>query len=104
MLRSRQARFKVETLDERLEARPASSEKGPERAHQRGAAAQTLWVGLERIGEEQREILLLKELEGFRYSEIAQILESPDGTVASCLYHARHALKEALVSQSVEYP
>ena len=104
MLRSRQARFKMETLDERLEARPASSEKGPERAHQRSAARETLWLGLEQIGDERREILVLKELEGFRYSEIAQILEIPEGTVASRLYHARHALKDALVDQGVEYP
>jgi RNA polymerase sigma-70 factor (ECF subfamily) len=48
--------------------------------------------------------LVLKELEGFRYSEIAQILEIPEGTVASRLYHARHALKDVLVEQSVEYP
>jgi len=104
MLRSRKARFKVETLDERLEARPASSEKGPKRARQRGTAAETLWTGLERIGEEHREILVLKELEGFRYSEIAQILDIPEGTVASRLYHARNALRDALVGQGVEYP
>ena len=104
MLRSRQARFKVETLDERLEARPADSEKGPERAHQRGRARERLWKGLEQIGDEHREILVHKELEGFRYSEIAQILEIPEGTVASRLYHARRALKQALVSQGVEYP
>ena len=104
MLRNRQARFKMETLDERLEARPASSEKGPERAHQRTAARETLWLGLEQIGDEHREILVLKELEGFRYSEIAQILEIPEGTVASRLYHARHALKDALAEQGVEYP
>ena len=61
-------------------------------------------MGLEQIGDEHREILVLKELEGFRYSEIAQILEIPEGTVASRLYHARHALKEALVSQGVDYP
>ena len=61
-------------------------------------------MGLEQIGDEHREILVLKELEGFRYSEIAQILEIPEGTVASRLYHARHALKDALVEQSVEYP
>jgi RNA polymerase sigma factor (sigma-70 family) len=63
-----------------------------------------LWRGLERIGPEHREILVLKELEGFRYDEIAQILEIPEGTVASRLFHARHALREALVEMNVEYP
>jgi RNA polymerase sigma-70 factor (ECF subfamily) len=47
---------------------------------------------------------VLKELEGFRYAEIAQILEIPEGTVASRLYHARSALKKALVNMNVEYP
>ena len=103
MLRSRQARFKVEVLDERLEFRPADPEQGPERARQRSVARETLWKGLEQIGEEHREILVLKELEGFRYTEIASILDIPEGTVASRLYHARHALRDALVGLGVEY-
>jgi RNA polymerase sigma-70 factor (ECF subfamily) len=104
MLRSRQARFKVEALDERLELRPASAEGGPERTRQRSAAREMLWQALEHIGEEHREILVLKELQGFRYTEIAQILDIPEGTVASRLYHARRALKDALVEMGAEYP
>jgi RNA polymerase sigma-70 factor (ECF subfamily) len=98
MLRSRQARFKVETLDEDLERRPAERDANsdPERYRQRSAAKETLWRGLERIGPEHREILVLKELEGLRYGEIATVLEIPEGTVASRLFHARRALKEAL--------
>jgi len=104
MLRTRKAKFNVEALDERLELRPADAEKGPERARQRNAARELLWNGLERIGEDHREILVLKELEGFRYTEIAQILEIPEGTVASRLYHARQALHQALTDMGVEYP
>ena len=96
MLRSRKAKFKVEALDERLEERPADADGGPERIRQRNAAKEALWRALERIGPDHREILVLKELEGFRYAEIAQILEIPEGTVGSRLYHARSALKEAL--------
>lgn len=103
MLRSRKARFKVEPLDDRLEERAEDSELGPEQAHQRTTAKETLWKGLEQIGDEHREILVLKELQGFRYSEIAQILDIPEGTVASRLYHARHALKGALILLGVEY-
>lgn len=104
MLRGRNAKFRMEALDEDLEQRPADAERGPERARQRNAAREVLWRGLERIGTEHREILVLKELEGFRYGEIAQILEIPEGTVASRLYHARHALREALAEMNVEYP
>jgi RNA polymerase sigma-70 factor (ECF subfamily) len=104
MLRSRKAKFRMEEVDEKIEQRPADSERGPERANQRSDARTVLWKGLERIGTEHREILVLKELEGFRYGEIAQILEIPEGTVASRLYHARNALREALVEMNVEYP
>jgi RNA polymerase sigma-70 factor, ECF subfamily len=104
MLRTRKSKSRIEAVDERLEERPADSERGPERARQRNAARDVLRQGLERIGTEHREILVLKELEGFRYGEIAQILEIPEGTVASRLYHARHALREALEQLKVEYP
>ena len=103
MLRSRKAKFNMEAIDERIEQRPASSERGPERIRQRAAAKELLWKGLEQIGTEHREILVLKELEGFRYAEIAQILEIPEGTVASRLYHARSALKGALVDMNADY-
>jgi RNA polymerase sigma-70 factor (ECF subfamily) len=96
MLRSRQARFKMEVLDEKLELRPADANRSPERYRQRSAARELLWRALERIGEEHREVLVLKELQGFRYNEIARILDIPEGTVASRLFHARRALKEAL--------
>jgi RNA polymerase sigma-70 factor (ECF subfamily) len=104
MLRSRQARFKLEVLDERLELRPEDTERGPERTRQRSAAKEILWRALEQVGEEHREILVLKELQGFRYNEIAQILDIPEGTVASRLFHARRALKDALESMGAEFP
>jgi len=104
MLRSRKAKFNTEALDERLDQRPADGARGPERIRQRSAARELLWQGLERIGDEHREILVLKELQGFRYAEIAEILDIPEGTVASRLYHARRALKDALEDMGAEYP
>ncbi len=102
-LRSRQARFRLETLDERLDQRP-SGDPAPDRRRERAEAREILWKGLERIGDEHREIVVLKELEGLRYAEIAGVLEIPEGTVASRLYHARRALKDALDGMGVVYP
>jgi RNA polymerase sigma-70 factor (ECF subfamily) len=104
MLRSRQARFRIETVDERLELRPADAEHGPERARQRVAARELLWKGLERIGPEHREVLVLKEIQELRYNEIAEILGIPEGTVASRLFHARRALRDALEEMGVRHP
>lgn len=104
MLRSHKARFSLEALDERLEAHPADADWGPERRRERRAAKELLWGGLERIGDEHREVLVLKELQGMRYHEIAVILDIPEGTVASRLFHARKALKDALDEMGAEYP
>ena len=104
MIRSRGSRDRRETRDERLEFRPAGPEAGPERAQERSAARELVWRGLERVGEDHREVLVLKELQGFRYPEIAEILGIPEGTVASRLYHARRALRAALDELGVQYP
>ena len=104
MLRSRQARSRVESPDENLELRPADAESGPERVRQRAAAKDLLWQAMDEVGAEHREILVLKELQGFRYHEIAEILDIPEGTVASRLFHARRALKDALEAIGAEFP
>ena len=104
MIRSRQSRERHEVRDEQIEVRPAGASSDPARLHERSEASLILWKSLNELAEEHREILVLKELQGFRYSEIADILEIPEGTVASRLYHARVALREALVATNVEYP
>ena len=104
MLRTRRARFSERALEDELEERLASEEDDPARLAERSATKRIVWKALERIGAEHREILVLKELEGFRYAEIASVLGIPEGTVASRLYHARQALKKVLVDMNVQYP
>ncbi len=104
-LRSRAARFRVEVVeDDILEFRPDETPSSAKRHRERTEARRLLWRALERVPDDQREILVLKELEGFRYQEIASILEIPEGTVASRLYHARKALRDALDEMGAEYP
>lgn len=85
---------------ERRAAREAVGATGPgpdgRRREERRAARRAVWNALERISAEHREALVLRELEGFSYAEIAEILDVPEGTVASRLYHARDALRTAL--------
>ena len=79
MLRGRKAEFKFEKLDQRFDLCSTDSEGGPERILERKAAAEKLWRGLEQISEEHREILVLKEIQDFYYTEIASILDIPEG-------------------------
>jgi RNA polymerase sigma-70 factor (ECF subfamily) len=49
-----------------------------------------------------REIVILSDIEGFSYEEIAAQLEIPLGTVRSRLYRARRQLQEALIDYAVD--
>jgi RNA polymerase sigma factor (sigma-70 family) len=104
VLRRGKAGPAVERITPLLEERVASEAEGADRARDRRAARDLLWQGLGRISVEHREILVLKDLEGLGYGEIAEALVVPEGTVASRLYHARRALRRALEEMGVEYP
>ena len=104
VIRSRRSRGRVESRDEKLEIRPAGAASDPEHLRTRNEAKELVWEALSRLGDEHREILVLKELEDLRYEEIAGILGVPEGTVASRLYHARRALRSVLLEMNVEYP
>lgn len=54
---------------------------------------------LERLSEEHRVILVLREMEELDYDAISEILDLPIGTVRSRLHRARNQLKEILESQ-----
>jgi len=49
-----------------------------------------------------RELLVLRELEGLSYREIADVMSVPIGTVMSSLSRARRALRVALLNQARE--
>ena len=53
-------------------------------------------AALEALPEQYRAAVLLADVEGFSYKEIAEILEIPIGTVMSRLHRGRKALEKAL--------
>lgn len=55
-----------------------------------------LMKALSLIAEEDRRLLLLREMEELPYDEIASILDIPVGTVRSRLHRAREALRAAI--------
>src|SRR5438874_5824995 len=52
-------------------------------------------AALEELTTNHRSVLLLREVEGLTYAEIASILRIPRGTVMSRLHHARNNLQKA---------
>lgn len=49
------------------------------------------------LDDEYREVLVLRDIQGFSYDKIRDILKIPDGTVKSRLSRARNALKNCLI-------
>ena len=71
-------------------------------------ARQLLHVGLEgalaalnRLSPEHRVVLVLKDLEGQKYEDIAQVLDVPIGTVMSRLHRGRRLLKAKLAEEAI---
>ena len=58
--------------------------------------ARVVHTALGQLDEEFRQVIVLRELEGCAYEQIAQILEIPVGTVRSRLYRARIQLRDLL--------
>jgi RNA polymerase sigma-70 factor (ECF subfamily) len=69
----------------------------PERAFARKETAVRIWQALERLPFDQRTALVLREIDGLRYDEIAFSLGIAVGTVKSRLTRARQALREELL-------
>jgi RNA polymerase sigma-70 factor (ECF subfamily) len=56
----------------------------------------TLGEVVDKLPEELRTAILLREIEGMSYEEIAQAMECPIGTVRSRIFRAREAIERAL--------
>jgi RNA polymerase sigma-70 factor (ECF subfamily) len=65
----------------------------------RSASQEMLKEALEALPPEFREVVVLRELEGFSYKEIAEIVKIRPGTVMSRLARARRRLKELLCTR-----
>jgi RNA polymerase sigma-70 factor (ECF subfamily) len=56
------------------------------------------------LGEEQREVIVLKEYEGLTFQEIAEVLDLPVSTVKTRLYRGLDRLRERLVREGIAAP
>ena len=93
---SRQLRDAAE-FDENFSA-PDYHAPNPEELLLRNDSGNLLHKALENLPESLREVLILREIEGMSYREIADITGVPLGTVMSSLSRARGRLRQALRS------
>jgi len=85
-----------EPFDEEIHQLTGESEM--QEAFRQKANAENLRGALEKLPDEFREVIVLHDLEGFAYKEIASVVGIPIGTVMSRLARARARLRDEIVA------
>lgn len=88
-------RHRPQSFDHNLEGLADNSPRADESLEAKALQA-TVEAEIGRLSEEQRVVLILRDIQGFSYEEIAHTLGLELGTVRSRLHRARMALKERL--------
>ncbi len=68
----------------------------PEEAYLRSERVREVWTALDKLKEDHRTIIVMKDIEDKAYQEISDLLDINIGTVKSRLARARLALKEEI--------
>lgn len=88
-----------EPFDE--EIHQAAGQSDAREAFRQKANAETLQGALDKLPDDFREIIVLHDLEGLAYKQIATVIGIPIGTVMSRLARARARLRAEIVASNV---
>lgn len=80
---------------------PDTSElSNPEKCAELNETKDIIYQSLDEISEQHREIIVLRDINGYSYEEIAEILGLEYGTVKSRLFRARETLRKKLLEKN----
>ncbi|MCL4160855.1 UNVERIFIED_CONTAM: hypothetical protein GTU68_060840, partial [Idotea baltica] len=68
----------------------------PDAVYSRGELEQTMTKAIEQLPEDLKTAIVLREIDGLSYDEIAAQMDCPIGTVRSRIFRARDAIDQAL--------
>ena len=94
--RRRRPGLSVDATRERTGDEPVDDGQTPEERVERAERVEQVHRALGELNEQHRAILVLRELEGYGYESISEILDLPIGTVRSRLHRARMQLRDEL--------
>lgn len=94
---------KVVSLDEEIKLDDGemkrqfeSDEPTPEETAEAEDLKKIVNMAIEKLNEEHRVVIILRDIQGLSYEEISEVLKLPEGTVKSRINRARQALKNIL--------
>lgn len=73
--------------------------ESPSRSLERKQLYRKIMDCLEKLPEDQKQVILLRELEGLSYREISDVMGIPEGTVMSRLFYARKKMQGMLTEE-----
>ncbi|MBQ4575555.1 MAG: sigma-70 family RNA polymerase sigma factor [Clostridia bacterium] len=73
----------------------------PEEVYLRDELRDTVREAIASMSEDHRQIIVLRDIEGYSYEEIAEMLGLGIGTVKSRINRARNAVKEFLIKRNI---
>ena len=94
--RRRRPTASIERVREAADIEPVDHGDDPAKALEQKERCRQVRHAIAKLGEEQRAVVILREIDGHDYATIAEILNLPVGTVRSRLHRARLELREAL--------
>jgi RNA polymerase sigma-70 factor (ECF subfamily) len=92
----------VEQTKELTGEEPLGRDDAPDAGLQREERATMVRSALAALAEEYRAVVVLREIDGYDYETIGEILDLPVGTVRSRLHRARTQLREQLKTVLLE--
>ena len=75
---------------------PRRLDSNPSKALGRKELAERIQEAVNELPEYHRAVIILREIEGLSYTEMAKVMKVSKGTIMSRLHHARQKLKKAL--------
>lgn len=89
----------VQMDDGQLKRQVMSDDPGPEEVFEKEELRSIVKNAIDKLPEEQKVVITLRDIQGLSYDEIAEVLDCPGGTVKSRISRARQALKKVLSSK-----
>lgn len=82
--------------DSEIKREIESDDPKPDEMTEKAELKKTITEAINKLNEEHRIVIVLRDIHGFSYEDIAKIVKCPEGTVKSRINRARQALKSIL--------
>ena len=97
------ASMSLDSTDEEgatIDVADTDAKNDPEKNALKKEALEILYSAMEKLSDEHRRMITLRDINGNTYEEIAEILGLEAGTVKSRLFRAREALRKILLKEN----